>query len=120
MSRIAALAADYGSIRHNLKAVHAVDALAAHIYYASNGAAPGADDTLYRAELAKQSPEFALLRDIAKAVKHVRLIRGSRQTSRGDHMQVRSRAGRSGMGRWPLGRAASSGHSTRQRWRACC
>src|SRR4051812_32396720 len=68
---LAALAADYGSIRHNLNVVHAVDALAAHVFYASNGAAPGADDTLYRAELAKLHPEFALLRDIAKAVKHV-------------------------------------------------
>lgn len=87
---LAALAADYGSIRHNLNAVHAVDALAAHIYYASNGAAPGTDDTVYRAELAKHFPEFALLRDIAKAIKHVRLIQGSPQTSRGDHIEVRS------------------------------
>jgi hypothetical protein len=87
---LADLAADYDSIRHNLNAVHSVDALAAHVYYASNGAAPGKDDLDYRDHLAKQHPEFALLRDIAKAIKHVRLIRGSPQASRGDQMVVRS------------------------------
>ena len=87
---LAALTADYGSIRHSLNAVYAVDALAAHVFYASKGAAPGADDILYRAELAKRFPEFALLRDIAKAVKHVRLIRGSPQTSRGDAVEARA------------------------------
>jgi hypothetical protein len=86
---LAALAADYGSIRLTLNAVHSVDALAAHIFYASNGAAPGKDDVHYRDELAKQHREFALLRDIAKAVKHVRLERGSPQTKRGDHVEVR-------------------------------
>jgi hypothetical protein len=50
----------------------------------------GRDDLEYRSELAKQHSEFALLRDIAKAVKHVRLVRGSPQTSRGDQMEVRS------------------------------
>ena len=86
----AALATEYGDIRHSLNFVHSVDALAAHIFYASNGAAQGSDDLEYRNLLAMQHPEFALLRDIAKAVKHVRLIRGSPQTSRGDHMEVRS------------------------------
>ena len=87
---LADLAADYGSIRHNLNAVHAVDALAAHIFHASNGAAPGTDDTHYRNELALRDPEYALLRDIAKAIKHVCLDRGSPLTSRGDHVEVRS------------------------------
>jgi len=41
---LAALAAEYGDIRHNLNFVHSLDALAAHVYYASNGAAPGRDD----------------------------------------------------------------------------
>jgi len=58
-------AAEYGDIRHNLNFVHSLDALAAHVYYASNGAAPGRDDLEYRSELAKQHSEFALLRDIA-------------------------------------------------------
>ena len=61
---LAALAAEYGSIRHALNAVHAVDALAAHIYFASSGAAPGASDTDYREELAKHFSEFALLRGL--------------------------------------------------------
>ena len=64
--------------------------LPAHIYHASNGAAPGRDDTQYRDELAKHFPEFALLRDSAKAIKHVRLNRGSPQASRGDNVEVRS------------------------------
>lgn len=84
------LAANYGSIRLNLNAIHAVDALAAHIYHGSNGAAPGNDDTHYRSNLAQRDPEFALLRDIAKAIKHVRLGRGSPKTSRGDHVEARS------------------------------
>ena len=50
---LAALAADYGDIRHNLNLVHAVDALAAHIYHASKGAAPGRD-LEYRNALAKR------------------------------------------------------------------
>jgi hypothetical protein len=86
---LAALAKGYSNLRHNLNAVHSVDALAAHIYHASNGAAPGKDDTEYRAELAKLFPEFALLRDIAKAIKHVRLNRGSPQTERGDKIEIR-------------------------------
>ena len=118
---LAALAADYGSIRHNLNAVHAVDALAAHIYYASNGAAPGTDDTVYRAELAKHFPEFALLRDIAKAIKHVRLIQGSPQTSRGDHIEVRSLGwDEAASGDGQLGRAATGSYSRRLRWDAGC
>lgn len=84
------LAADYGNVRKALNAVHSVDALAAYIYHAANGAAPGSDDTQYRGELARQHPEFGLLRDIAKAVKHVRLDRGSPKTSRGDQVEVRS------------------------------
>lgn len=87
---VAALRADFSNLRHNLNAVHAVDALAAHIYHASNGAAPGEDDSHYRDEIAKLYPEFALLRDIAKAIKHVRLDRGSPHTRRGDKLERRS------------------------------
>ncbi len=86
---IAALAADFGNFRHNLSVVHTVEALAARIYYASNGMAPGANNTAYRAKLATRHPEIAPLRDIAKAIKHVRLDRGHPKTKRGDK-EVRS------------------------------
>ena len=100
---LAELAANYSNIRLSLNAVHAVDALAAHIYYASNGAAPGKDDTEYRQALARLHPEFALLRDIAKAIKHVRPNRGSPQTERGDMVEIRSLGWGEGVwgdGRW--------------------
>jgi hypothetical protein len=83
------LAANYVSIRLTLNVVHSVDALAAHIYHGSGGAAPGTDDTDYRDLLARHDPEFALLRDVAKAIKHVRLDRGSPLASRGDQVEAR-------------------------------
>ncbi len=75
----AEFSADYSSVRLALNLVHSVDALAAHVYHASNGSAPGSDDTHYRDILANQDSEYRLLRDIAKAVKHVRLKRSSPQ-----------------------------------------
>lgn len=72
---IADLARDNGDLRLALNAVHAVDALAAHIFYGAGGAAKigDKDDVAYRARLAGQDAEFGLLRDVAKAAKHVEL-----------------------------------------------
>jgi hypothetical protein len=70
-----------GSKRHAFNAIAAVDSLAAHIYIWCKGNAPKviADirhDSAYRERLAEQSPDFRLLRDIAKAQKHVYLEYG--------------------------------------------
>ena len=68
---------DHTSVRAALNAVHSVDALAAHIFCATNPPATKKSeergDLKYRNDLAKADPDFALLRDIAKAAKHVRL-----------------------------------------------
>ncbi len=76
---LADLERDEGDLRHALNAVHAVDALAARIFVAVGGReSTGAkDDTHYRKMLANQHADFALLHDLAKAVKHAVLDRGS-------------------------------------------
>lgn len=99
---IAELDADYGNIRLALNVVHSLDALAAQIFYGSNGAIAAKDDLDYRNQLASVSDEFALLRDIAKAIKHVRLERGDPLVSGGDQVSVASIGW--GVGRWGEGR----------------
>jgi hypothetical protein len=76
--------ADYGNVRRAYNAVAAVDALAAHIYVWCKTNAPleiaGVnDDSHYRGRLAGCSSDFRLLRDIAKAQKHVHLDDPSRR-----------------------------------------
>jgi hypothetical protein len=73
--------ADYGNVRRAYNAVAAVDALAAHICVWCKTNAPSEIaglpddnmDTHYRGQLAGCSSDFRLLRDIAKAQKHVHL-----------------------------------------------
>ncbi len=59
--------------------IAAVDSLAAHIFWwlkANTSAVSDiSDDSHFRNELAKLSPDFALVRDVAKAMKHVQLNR---------------------------------------------
>ena len=101
---LADLAKDYGSVRLALNAVHAVDALAAHIFYSAGGKGKlGCDDDLaYRERLAKQDAEFGLLRDLAKAAKHVVLERGSPVVSKAG--QISSKGLGWGEFRWGEGR----------------
>lgn len=76
---LADLDAEPGNIRFALNAVHSVDALAARIYVAAGGrdALGDKDDTAYRERLASTHDDFRLMRDLAKAIKHVELGRGS-------------------------------------------
>jgi hypothetical protein len=63
-------------LRFAFNAILAVDALAAHILYSGNVQIPPNErqpDSWYRNQLASRSKEFLLLRDVAKAQKHVRL-----------------------------------------------
>src|SRR5262249_49490308 len=83
------------------------DSLAAHIYVWCKGNAPheiagDKDDTIYRESLAGRSSDFRLLRDIAKAQKHVHLTRGKPEVTTA--AQVTARYLGWGEGRWDEGR----------------
>lgn len=105
---VAAFRVDFADLRHAYNAVAAVDALAAHMYGWLKANAPDAvagikDDSGYRDALAKRDADFALLRDVAKAQKHVHLTRGAPAVTRAD--QVASQPvgwgrGGFGKGRW--------------------
>jgi hypothetical protein len=60
------------------------------------------DDTHYRGQLAGRSPDFRLLCDIAKAQKHVELVRGNPKVS--TSAQVTARSIGWGEARWGEGR----------------
>jgi hypothetical protein len=86
---------DCGNLRHAHNTISTVDALAAHLYVWAKAYNPGVvaaakDDSHYRDELAKRDNSFSLLRDIAKAQKHVHLTRHKPQVRRAD--QITSRA----------------------------
>ena len=86
---------NFGDLRHAHNAVSAVDALAAHLYVWAKANAPATvvsvnDDSHYRASLALRDPSFALLRDIAKAQKHVHLTRHNPQVARADQITARA------------------------------
>jgi len=87
--------ANYGSVRHAYNAVTAVDALAAHLYEWCKTNAPSeiagvSHDSQYRERLAQSSSDFRLLRDIAKAQKHVHLTRGATQVTGAAQVAARS------------------------------
>jgi hypothetical protein len=97
-------------LRHAYNAVFTVDALAAHLYVwclanATSEVAGIEDDTLYRANLARRNKSFSLLRDIAKAQKHVSLTRGNPQVT--DAAQISARSIGWGEGGYGEGRYGS-------------
>ena len=86
--------ANYGDLRYAQNAIGAVDALAAHLYVWAKTNAPAAvasvnDDSHYRAILAARNQPFALLRDIAKAQKHVHLTKHSPRVTRANQITAR-------------------------------
>ncbi len=99
--------ARYGDIRWAFNAVAAIDALAAHVFVWLQNNSPssvvGLNDTSYRAKLAASHKAFALLRDIAKAQKHVHLTQGIPAVSHASQVSSRAIAyseGPYGMGRY--------------------
>jgi hypothetical protein len=87
--------ADYANLRLAYNAVGAVDALAAHLYvwakqHAPTAVASSVDDSAYRETLAARDPQFRMLRDIAKALKHVHLTRGNPLVDRAEQVTARS------------------------------
>jgi len=70
-----------GDIRRAINAILAVDALSAYIFHALplERAFGANEDSSFRAKLSERCPAFSTVRDAAKALKHVRLTRGSPQ-----------------------------------------
>ncbi len=94
---VAEFSENYDDVRRAFNAVASVDALAAYLYqHLRSSNHPDvdsvSDDSQYRAELATQHPDFGLLRDVAKAHKHVRLVRGNPEVSGADQTEVKSLA----------------------------
>ena len=82
---------NFSSFRHAHNAISALDALAAHLYYwavanSPNVVSSAIGDSGYRAELAERNSSFKLLRDIAKAQKHVHLKYCNPQVKRADQV----------------------------------
>lgn len=102
------LRAHYGDPRCGFNAISSVDALAAHLFQWCKIHAPDevsglSDDTTYRERLSAQDGDFALVRDVAKAQKHVILTRGNPSVSAADQIMPRSLGwgeARWGEGRW--------------------
>jgi len=102
--------ANDADIRYAYNSVAAVDAFAAHIYVWCLVNAPAevagfADDTQYRAKLAASHNDFLLLRDIAKAQKHVELRRGSPTIAKAEQIITRP----VGYGEGPFGHGRYGG-----------
>jgi hypothetical protein len=101
---------DDADMRYAYNAVAAVDALAAHVYVWCKANAPAEvaglnDDSHYRAKLSAAHDDFRLLRDIAKAQKHVRLKQGTPVI--GGAEQISTRA--VGFGEGPMGHGCFGG-----------
>lgn len=82
---------NFSSLRHAHNAISALDALAAHLYCwavanSPNVVSSAKGDSGYRAELAERNSSFKLLRDIAKAQKHVHLKHFNPQVKRADQV----------------------------------
>lgn len=94
---------EIASLLMAFNAIAAVDALAAHIFAWCQVHKPAEvdglrDDSEYRASLSRRDAEFALLRDVAKAQKHVRLVQGQPKVSLAS--QIRTDAPPFGAMRW--------------------
>jgi hypothetical protein len=107
---VADLHMQFDSIRLACNAIASVDALAAYIFVWCQASAHSEisgikDDTGYRATLAKRNTDFKLLRDTAKALKHVRLIQGTPLVTKAEQMNSRAL----GWGEGPYGEGRYGG-----------
>jgi hypothetical protein len=110
---------EYGDIRRAYHAVTAADALAAHIFVWCRTNAPAEitgldDDNHYRGKLSERSSEFRLLRDIAKAQKHVHLERGKPEVTEAAQVVART----FGWGEGDLVKAVSDSIAKPKWWRS--
>jgi hypothetical protein len=102
--------ANDADIRHAYNVVAAVDSLAAHVYVwcTANAAAEVVGvkgDNHYREKLAAAHDDFRLLRDIAKAQKHVWLTQGTPVIARAEQISTRA----VGFGEGPFGHGRYGG-----------
>lgn len=107
---MAELHESYGDVRRAFNAIAAMDALAGHLYRWCLMNAPHEitgiqDDSDYRGRLAQTNADFSLVRDMAKAQKHIHLTRGSPQVRVADQVETRSLGW--GQARWGEGRWGS-------------
>jgi hypothetical protein len=98
---------EVSSIRRANNAISTLDALVAHLYrwcVLNNPSEVSGvrDDSHYREKLSERNYHFRLLRDIAKAQKHVHLERGKPEVSKAD--QITSKALGYGQGKYGAGR----------------
>ena len=103
-------AAHFQSLRHGLNAIATVDALAAHIFWAlklasSPAVAMLSMDDQYRHAIAGRNSAFRLVRDMAKAQKHVVLLKHNPQVTTASSVSV----GPIGWGQLPFGRGRFGG-----------
>lgn len=101
---------NYGDLRHAFLAVAVVDMLAAQIFHdlevKDNQTVQNiSDDSDYRGNLSQTNKDFCLLRDVAKAHKHVKLNRGTPLVDGSDQTSVKSLGW--GVARWGEGRWGS-------------
>lgn len=107
---MAELSENPGEIRRAFNAVAAADALAGYLYLWCLKNAPHEvtgvmNDSEFRGRLAEANADFSLVRDMAKAQKHIFLTRGSPQIRSADQVETRSRGW--GQARWGEGRWGS-------------
>lgn len=91
---------NFGSVRHAYNAALAVDCLAAQLFHdlKAAGKTTAKDDSAYRQDLAARYPDFGILRDVAKAMKHVVLDRHSPSVKTSSQVEIQSTGW--GQGRW--------------------
>lgn len=97
----------YADLRRAHNAISTADALAAHMYewakeHEPDEVSPYRTDSLYRNALAERDPDFRMVRDIAKAQKHVHLTKHNPQVTKAS--QVTSRPIGYGQGGYGQGR----------------
>jgi hypothetical protein len=107
---VAEFHANDANMRHAYNAVAAVDALAAHIFVWCKTNAPAevaglCDDSKYRTKLAESHYDFSLLRNIAKAQKHVELTRSPPEIAKAEQISTRP----VGFGEGPFGHGRYGG-----------
>ena len=96
-------------IRLAMNAAVALNQMADHYWHGYASVDPGrvfntSSAGAFRAELAKRNPEFALLRDVAEAHKHVKLDRPGRAVTSAQQSSVGTTGfGEAGFGEGPFG-----------------
>lgn len=100
---------DVSDVRRFHNALASVDALAAHIYYwckenRSDEVTGLKDDGSFRMRCGANNGDVALIHDVAKALKHVELVRGNPRIKNAGEVQVRLFGwGEGGFGVGPFG-----------------